>query len=161
MHPAWEHQAAPVNAGKRILVVDDNLVFLKTMSILLKPRGYVVLTAATGSEALTLVREVRPDLILLDLTFPSDASNIAGPMVDGFLIIQWLHHIGEAMDIPIIIISAMEPEKYQDRAREFGVAACFHKPVDNNKLLEAIHQVLDQTAAAIQSEHNAGFDFEV
>lgn len=161
MNSAREHQPARLNAGKKILVVDDNLVVLKTISIFLKPRGYVVLTAATGSEALTLVRKEMPDLILLDLSFPSDASNISGPMVDGFLIIQWLRRMREAMDVPINIISVTEPEKYQDRARAAGVVACFHKPIDSNKLLEAIHEALDQTAVAMPSEGTVGFDFEV
>ncbi len=161
MNSSREQQPAPLNAGKKILVVDDSLVVLKTMSIFLKPRGYVVLTAATGSEALTLVRKERPDLILLDLNFPFDASNISGPMVDGFLIIDWLRRMGEAVDIPIIIISVTELEKYQDHARAAGVVACFHKPIDSNKLLEAIHEALNQPAAATPSESGGSFDFDV
>src|SRR5437773_11788864 len=57
---------------KKILVVDDDRVILKALSIKLNAKGYDVLTATDGSEAVTAVRTHKPDLILLDISFPPD-----------------------------------------------------------------------------------------
>lgn len=134
--------------ARRILVVDDNEVILRSLLLTLKPRGYEVITAVGGPESLSAMRKAKPDLILLDLTFPLDTANIGGPMQDGFFIINWIRRAPEFEKIPIIIISGTEPEKYRDRARAAGVVACFHKPIDKEKLLEAIQATLGETAAA-------------
>ena len=145
---------SPVGIPK-ILIADDNLVILKTISYALKSAGYQPLTAATTSEAITLARKEHPDLILLDLNFPPDAGNIGGSLQDGLLILEWLHRMGEAKETPVIIISVTEPEKYKERAEAAGVAACLQKPIDNRQLLVAIQSVLHPAPAAGRA------DFEV
>jgi len=132
------------SSAKRILVVDDNEVILKTALQKLSAKGYQVTTAVGGPEALSAVRKEKPDLILLDLAFPPDASNVGGPLQDGFFIIQWLRRAPETEKIPIIMISATDPEKFKDRARNAGVVASFRKPIDNDKLLAAIQAALGQ-----------------
>jgi CheY-like chemotaxis protein len=138
----------PVNDGPspasapKILVADDNVVVLKTISFALKSAGYHPLTAATASEAMTLARNENPDLILLDLNFPPDAGNVGGSLQDGLLILEWLHHMGEVKNTPVIMISVTEPEKYKDRAQAAGVVACLHKPIDNRQLLAAVESAL-------------------
>ena len=61
---------------KRILVVDDDAVVIRALSIKLKANGFEVLTAMDGAEAVNAVRTQRPDLILLDLTFPAEMGNV-------------------------------------------------------------------------------------
>jgi DNA-binding response OmpR family regulator len=63
-----EASAAP----KKLLVVDDNEVIVKTIAVKLKSAGFQVFTATDGSEAVAQVRKEKPDLILLDLGFPPD-----------------------------------------------------------------------------------------
>jgi CheY-like chemotaxis protein len=130
--------------AKKILVVDDNQVILKTVLQKLTGGGYQVTTAVGGPEALSAVRKEKPDLILLDLAFPPDAVNVGGPMQDGFFIIQWLRRAPETENIPIIMISATDPELFKDRALSAGVVASFHKPIDTDKLLAAIQTTLSQ-----------------
>jgi CheY-like chemotaxis protein len=132
--------------AKKILVVDDNQVILKTVLQKLTAGGYQVATALGGPEALSAIRKEKPDLILLDLAFPPDAVNVGGPMQDGFFIIQWLRRTPETEKIPIIMISATDPEAFKDRALSAGVVASFHKPIDTDKLLAAIHTTLGQAA---------------
>ncbi|MEI9865127.1 MAG: response regulator [Limisphaerales bacterium] len=72
--------AEPAKA-KRILIVDDNEVILKTVSLKLQGAGYKVVTALDGAEAVAAVRREAPDLILLDISFPPD---VGGVEWDGF-----------------------------------------------------------------------------
>jgi CheY-like chemotaxis protein len=134
----------PHSNGRKILVVDDNQVILKTALQKLTTNGYQVATATDGPEALSAIRKNKPDLILLDLAFPPDAANVGGPMQDGFFIIQWLRRAPETEKIPIIIISASDPEKFKDRAAGAGVIASFRKPLDTDRLLATIQTTLDQ-----------------
>lgn len=139
----------PIKPGaKIILVVDDNPVILKAMSLALESQGYHVSVAVGGPEAVSLVRTEKPDLILLDLSFPPDSADLGGPLRDGFNIIEWLRRIPEGEKIPIIIISGTKPEEYKNRVSTAGVVACFHKPLNQNEVLAAV-----QTALANQPGH--------
>src|ERR1700722_15352255 len=89
-------------APKKILVVDDNEVIVKTIAVKLKSAGYTVVTALDGADAVASVRKDKPDLILLDLGFPPD---IAGVPWDGFRIMEWLHRVDESKQIPVIVIT--------------------------------------------------------
>jgi DNA-binding response OmpR family regulator len=132
--------------GKKILVVDDNPVVLKAMYFFLRNHGYNVFMAETGSDTLASLRRDKPDLILLDLDLP-DAGNVSNAMRDGFIIMDWARRTGAAENIPVIIISALDPEEYKSRALAAGIAIFFRKPVDNDKLLAAIHTTLKDAPA--------------
>jgi DNA-binding response OmpR family regulator len=86
-------------------------------------------------------------LILLDLLFPPDAANVGGALQDGFFIIEWLRRMGEAKDIPIIIISGDKSVKDKKHALEIeGVVGFFPKPIDRVALLAAIRATLGEDA---------------
>jgi len=140
-------QSAPKDA-KTILIVDDNKIVLKAMSNLLTSKGYHVVVAQSGSETISILRKNKPDLILLDIDFAPDYGNIGGALSDGFLIIDWARRMCDAEKIPVIIISSLDPAKYEARAKAHGILTFFHKPVDNAKLMEAIHAKLDAAPAA-------------
>jgi CheY-like chemotaxis protein len=127
---------------KKILVVDDNEVILKTLSFKLKANNYDVVTALDGSEAVAAVRKEKPDAILLDISFPPDVAHGGGVPWDGFRIIQWLRRMDEAKDIPIIIITGGDAAKYQSRAVAEGALAFFTKPIDHEALLKTLHGAL-------------------
>ena len=127
---------------KKILVVDDNPVILKTMSMKLIANGYDVVTAEDGSGAVSAVRTQKPDLILLDLSFPPDVAHGGGVAWDGFVIMTWLRRLEEAKNIPIIVITGSDPEKYKARALAAGATNFFHKPINNDDLLTVIREIL-------------------
>jgi CheY-like chemotaxis protein len=131
---------------KKILVVDDNLVIIKSLSMKLTGAGYDVITATDGSEAVSAARKEKPNLILLDISFPPDVAHGGGVPWDGFLIIEWLRRIEEAKNTPVIVITGSETEKYKDRAMATGAVAFFQKPVDNDGLLEVIKKSLSEDA---------------
>lgn len=120
---------------KRILVVDDDQVVLKAMWLLLNKNGYRVLTAESGADAITILGRDKPNLVLLDLDFPPDP---ASALSDGFLIFEWARRFGLAFNVSFIILSSLDPAKYQKRAQEAGITTCLRKPVDEQQLLAAI-----------------------
>jgi len=124
---------------QKILVVDDNPVVTTTLSMKLKSAGFDVIVAADGSEAVAAARKEKPNLILLDLSFPLD---LGGVPWDGFKIIEWLRRIEEAKDIPVIVITGDDPAKLKGRSLATGAVAFFQKPIDNNQLLETIKKTL-------------------
>jgi CheY-like chemotaxis protein len=133
--------------AKKILVVDDNPVVLKTLTSALEPKGYKVFTALDGSEAFSIVRREKPDLLLLDIFFPPDVVE-SGNTWDAFHIMRWLQRLDETKDTPVIIISVAEPEKYRDRCLAAGARAFLHKPVDSHELLETIGKIFNPNPAA-------------
>jgi len=124
---------------KKILVVDDNEIILKTVSLKLQGVGYQVFTALDGAEAVAAARKENPDLILLDIGFPPAVDGVPW---DGFRIMEWIHRLDAAKKVPIIIITGNEDPKYKERAASSGAVAFFHKPIDHDDLLKVIRSVL-------------------
>jgi CheY-like chemotaxis protein len=128
------------NASKpTILVVDDNEIVIKTISLKLQGAGYRVLAAMDGTEAVSMVRKESPDLILLDLTFPPE---VIGIPWDGFRIMEWFGRLDAAKQIPILVITGSEDPKLKERAAQTGAVAFFQKPLDHDKLLDVIRETL-------------------
>src|SRR5215468_11742905 len=132
---------------RRILLVDDNKIILKTTSAKLKDAGYEVLTAEDGGSAIRQARQLQPHLILLDLNFPPDVGHGGGVPWDGFLILSWLRRTDGMERVPVIVITGGDLEKYKDRWVEAGVRDIFLKPIDHEALLAAIRWALDEEVA--------------
>ena len=130
-----------------ILIVDDNEVILKTLSMKLKANDYEVVTAMDGSEALAVVRKQRPDLILLDISFPPDVGSGGGVPWDGFRMIEWFSRMEEAKTTPVIIITGGDSAKYKDRAMAAGAVAFFQKPINNEVMLATVNKLLGKHSA--------------
>jgi CheY-like chemotaxis protein len=128
-------------SGKRILAIDDNPVILKSLCTLFASKGCDVLTARDRSEVIARISEQRPDLILLDILFSPDPAEISN-VWDGFSILEWLRKMGNAADVPVIVISGADPDKHKNRCLAEGVRAFFPKPIPAKELLEAVHAVL-------------------
>lgn len=136
-------------SDKKILVVDDNPVVVKAIQMQLAKAGFTVAIATDGSEAISAVRREKPDLIVLDISFPPDVSHGGGIPWDGFLIMQWLRRLDEAKATPIIIITGEDPAKYRDQAMKLGAAAFFTKPVDSAGLVDVINRTLAAVPQAV------------
>jgi CheY-like chemotaxis protein len=126
---------------KKILVVDDNEIILKVLSLKLQAAGYQVITALDGAEAVAAARKEKPDLVLLDIGFPPDVDGVPW---DGFRIMDWFQRLDTARKIPIIIITGSEDPKYKERAASSGAVAFFHKPIDHGDLLKVIRATLGE-----------------
>ena len=113
-------------------------MIIKTTTAKLKSHGYQVAAAMDAAEAVSAVRQNKPDLILLDISFPPDV----GVDWDGFKIMAWLQRVDEARNIPIIVITGGDVEKYKERSLANGAVALFSKPIKHDELLAVIAQVL-------------------
>lgn len=130
---------------KKVLVVDDNDVIVKTISVKFKSAGFEVLTALDGAEAVALVRKQKPDLIVLDISFPPD---VAGVPWDGFRIMDWLHRVDDSRRIPIIVITGGTGDKDKERAMAAGAVGFLPKPIDHDELLKLARAALSAAATA-------------
>ena len=127
---------------KKILVVDDNEIVIKTISLKLQGAGYQVLTAMDGTAAVSAARRELPDLILLDLTFPPETDGVPW---DGFRIMEWFHRLDAVKKIPIIVITGSEDPAAKQRATNTGAVAFFQKPLEHDYLLKVVRATLGDT----------------
>jgi CheY-like chemotaxis protein len=137
----------PIGRDRKILVVDDNNVVLKAFELKLKTLGFKVLTAADGSGAVSIARQEKPDVIVLDINFPPEVGS-SGLQWDGFNIMEWMRRFQEVADIPVIIITSGDPARYKARALAAGAVAFFQKPINHDEFLIALRRVLGPTKTA-------------
>jgi two-component system cell cycle response regulator DivK len=132
---------APEGTNGTILVVDDNPVVLKAFDLKLKSIGFRVISALDGSSAVSMARQEKPNVIVLDINFPPDVGR-TGLQWDGFSIMEWMRRFKEVADIPVIIITSSDPEKYKERAMAAGAVGFFQKPIDHEEFLATVQRVL-------------------
>ena len=122
---------------KRILIVDDNPSNLKLFSFLLSSvSGYEIRTAVDARDALVVLAEYRPDLLLLDLQLPD---------MDGLELTRILKADDSMRDIPIIAVTAYAMKGDEARARAAGVDGYIRKPVDKESFRAAVAAVFVET----------------
>jgi DNA-binding response OmpR family regulator len=117
-------------AGKKVLIVDDDIKTVELVKLYLTRDGYQVLTAYDGIEALRLARESRPELIVLDLMLPD---------IDGLEVCRILRH---ESDVPIIMLTARSTD--QDKLTGLGLGADDYvtKPFSPKELAARVQAVL-------------------
>jgi CheY-like chemotaxis protein len=128
---------------RKILIVDDDAVIRKALTMKLESQGYAVVAAVDGADALRALCEEKPDLVLLDINYPPDIAHGGGVPWDGFLLMRWLRGIEQVGAAPIIFMTGSDPGGYRERALACGAMGLFHKPVDLGALLAAIERILD------------------
>jgi two-component system KDP operon response regulator KdpE len=113
----------------RILVVDDDPDLVRALRLRLRANNYEVTTAADGYSAIASAQKERPALIILDLGLP---------VGDGFVVLDRLQNIDALSGVPVIVLSARDPQSNEERALKAGAAAFFQKPADNDELMNVI-----------------------
>ncbi|WDE07138.1 response regulator [Thalassomonas viridans] len=109
---------------KCVLVVDDDSLMARAISLVMRSNGWQTLTAENGFEAGFKVNKFPVDLITLDLVMPT---------LDGFDVLKVLKQEENLRHIPVIVISA-SPEQDLAKAKALGASAVLSKPFDNNRL---------------------------
>jgi two-component system, cell cycle response regulator DivK len=117
----------------RILLVEDNELSRDMLSRRLARRGYDVLLAIDGAQAVEVARASSPDIILMDMSLP---------VIDGWEATRRLKGAAETRDIPIIALTALAMASDERMAREAGCDDFDTKPVDLPRLLEKVERWL-------------------
>lgn len=121
----------------KILIVDDDPDLRVALKLRLRASQYETVNAVDGYSAVTQAQKEKPDLIILDLGLPAG---------DGFVVLDRLHRNAELADIPVIVLTARDPESTERKALEMGACAFFQKPADNGALLGVIRARLGQSS---------------
>lgn len=122
----------------KILIVEDDRDLRRALTIRLKASGYDVVTAEDGVFAVSVARNERPDLVLLDLGLPAG---------DGLTVLERYAKLSDVSSIPVVVLTGRDPRLAEPAVRAYNVAGFLRKPVDNDVLLETIRQALDRTPA--------------
>lgn len=128
---------------KKILVVDDDPVMVKTLSMTLNPHGYKVLAAKDGAEAIALMRQEKPDMLLVDVHLPPDGPNGASAPWNGFQLTRWLQHVN-TVKIPLIFMSGSDKPEFKAQAAAIGADGFMPKPINSSALLSSIDSALSR-----------------
>lgn len=130
-------QAAPEHhlslEQPRIMVVDDSVTVRKVTSRLLERNGIEPITAKDGMDAMSLLNDIKPDLILLDIEMPR---------MDGFEVATQMRHDNRLKNVPIIMITSRTGDKHRERAQALGVSEYLGKPFNEDELLSLIRTYL-------------------
>jgi len=124
----------------KILIVDDDPDLRKALKLRLRANNYETVQASDGYSALAVAQKERPDLIILDLGLPAG---------DGFVVLDRLQNSDVLSDVPVIVLTARDPQGNEKRAIDAGATAFFQKPADNAELLEVVR-------ASVRSQQGRG-----
>ena len=116
-----------------ILVVDDSVTVRKVTSRFLERHGFNVALAKDGIDAIEILQDMTPDMILLDIEMPR---------MDGFEVAKQVRYNNRLHNIPIIMITSRTGEKHRERALDIGVNDYVGKPFQEKQLLEKIQKLL-------------------
>lgn len=127
----------PESLVPTILVVDDSLSQRRALEQLLSAAGHKVQTARDGIEAVNLLAQVKPDLVLTDLEMPR---------MNGIELTAHIRAQSSLRNLPVIMITSRTTQKHRQMAEEFGIDFYLAKPVRDEDLLVKVHKLLEQTA---------------
>jgi DNA-binding response OmpR family regulator len=122
----------PMNRAK-IMVVDDDPDLRQALSLRLRANNFDTVNVCDGYSAIAMAQKEHPHLIILDLGLPAG---------DGFSVLKNLQEYPALSVIPVIVLTARDPEGNEKRTLESGAIAFFQKPADNEELLGVIRASL-------------------
>ncbi len=132
--------ATPAPAAPTVLIADDSPQILELLEAYLDPLQLNVVLASNGEEALELIEESPPSLILLDIMMPRKS---------GYEVCRTLKADPRHQHIPVIMITALQELGDIERARECGADQYLQKPVNKLELLERVQTLLNRPAGTL------------
>lgn len=130
-NPALARLAESLASRRLVVAIDDSLTVRKIVSITLERLGYRVMTAKEGGEALTMLAEAQPDLILLDITMPG---------MDGYQVCKAIKQNPATRRIPVVMLSGKDGFFDKVKGRLAGATDYITKPFQEATLAEAVRK---------------------
>ena len=118
---------------KTVLIIDDDKDWVWMLGMWLQHGGYKSEAAFDAVQAITQARDLKPDLILLDIIMPAG---------DGVGVLEKIRNNANTINIPVIVVTAMKDKQTNEAAEKLGISGYFVKPVDTGKLMEKMKEVL-------------------
>ncbi len=118
---------------EKVLVVEDNPQGMRLIEMVLRAKGYTLLKATDGEEALDMTMRELPDLIIMDIQLPK---------IDGLEVTRRLRETKVSSHIPIIALTAYAMKGDEERIVEAGCDAYLSKPIDTRELPRVIAEML-------------------
>jgi len=125
----------PVDDRPLAMIVDDSITVRRVMERFLGRNGMRVVTAKDGIDAISVLQDAKPDIILLDIEMPN---------MDGYEFATYVRNDERVSDVPIIMITSRVGDKHRARAIETGVNDYLGKPYQDAELVDAIRHLLDE-----------------
>ena len=122
-----------MNTPAKILVVDDTPRNVKLLADLLAVKGYGVITAVSGQEALAQIEAERPDLILLDIVMPE---------MSGYEVCRMIRENPATTMLPVVLVTALDPAEERVKGIEAGADDFLTKPINQAELLARVKSLL-------------------
>jgi DNA-binding response OmpR family regulator len=124
-------------AAAKVLVVDDQSDNLTLVNMALQEQGYRVSTAVNGEDAVSVALLVLPQLILMDISMP---------VLDGIGATRVIRREEKIKDVPIVILTALDDDRFRREAAEAGADGYFTKPIDFPRLNAFMDKLLRGTS---------------
>lgn len=142
------HARTQTEDSGRILIVDDSPANLRLLSDLLTAHGYEVVTASSGTSALTLALTHKFDMVLLDVVMPGE---------DGFTICRKLRDAPENAMLPIVMVTSLDSKNDRICGLEAGADDFLSKPINIHELLARVRSLMRITRlyATVESQRAA------
>ncbi len=124
----------------KVVIAEDNAVNRELLRELLELRGYTVLEACDGQEALQMIEQTQPGLLLLD---------IGMPVMDGFAVIRRIREDPRLAQLPVVAVTAYAMRGDREQILNSGFDGYLSKPVDPSSLAEELERVLTKGSQSV------------
>jgi CheY-like chemotaxis protein len=130
----------------KILIAEDNAVNRELLRELLEMRGYIVVEACDGGEALRMIEQTQPDLLLLD---------IGMPVLDGFAVVGKIRENPRLAELPVVAVTAYAMQGDREKILNAKFDGYLSKPVNSQSLAEELDRLLNKRTDQDMSRNEA------
>ena len=119
--------------SKQVLLIEDEPNIIEAISFILSRDGWTVKTHSNGADAVEMVKERRPDVVILDVMLPGKS---------GYDILRELRDLAGTRDLPVLMLTARGQVKDREMAERAGVSRFMTKPFSNAEVLAAVRDLV-------------------
>ena len=130
---------------KTVLIAEDNAINRELLRELLEIRGYTVAEACNGQEALAMVEQAPPDILLLD---------IGMPLLDGFAVVRKLRENPRFASLPVVAVTAYAMQGDREKIMSSGFDGYLSKPVNSGTLVQELDRLLAHPNTQKRATHS-------